>query len=126
MYSLFATIAILPLTFKEYVACIIWTIISTSASALIPHMNGMNHSGFVPLRRWSANRFENPGVIIPMRDDITVVMTTRAKAEPEPLSLFFAKLHTLLGLPSGLKSSPGSIMRQIPVNDLSKVSILTE
>ena len=43
--------------------------------------------------------------------------------EKAPCSFSFEKASILFGLPSGLKPSEGSNIRQIPVNDLSKFSI---
>ena len=57
---------------------------------------------------------------------MTVVSTTNAIAAPAPFKRFFANESTLFGFPPGSKLSDGSNIRQIPVNDLSNVSIGTE
>ena len=64
--------------------------------------------------------------MIPISDVITVVKITNAIAAPAPFKRFFANETTLFGLPPGSKLSDGSNIKQIPVNDLSNVSIGTE
>lgn len=50
---------------------------------------------------------------------------TKAMAVPAPARRLLAKASTLLGFPLGSKDSPGSNIMQIPVKDLSNVSMET-
>ena len=68
---------------------------------------------------------ENAGVIIPISAEISVVNTTNATAVFAPRRRLIANERTLFLLPDGANSSFGSNIRQMPVNDLSKVSIET-
>ena len=63
--------------------------------------------------------------MIPMSEVITVVIIVNATATPAPRIFSFAKATMLLGLPPGSKVSLGSNIRQMPVKELSKVSIGT-
>ena len=63
--------------------------------------------------------------MIPIKAEIRVQSTTKATEGPAPFRRFRPKARTLLGFPSGTKSSSGSIIRQMPVKELLKVSIST-
>ena len=64
--------------------------------------------------------------MMPRREVMTAVITVNATAVPAPLSFSRANSRTLLGFPPGSKVSEGSNIRQMPVKDLSKVSMGTE
>jgi hypothetical protein len=85
-------------------------------------MNGINHSEFCPVKSLSINIRENAGLMIPISDMVTVVITVNATATPAPRIFSFEKDIILLGLPPGSKFSEGSNIRHIPVKDLSKFS----
>ena len=86
----------------------------------------MNHSGFAPVSSLSRKILENAGYIIPISDEIKVVRITNVIAAPAPFNPYFANETTLYGLKHGSKFSDGSNIRQMPVNELSNVSIDTE
>ena len=71
----------------------------------------------------SINILENAGLMMEIRDEISVVIIIIANAAPVPFRRSFAKDIILLGAPPGAKSSEGSIIRQMPVNDSSNSSI---
>ena len=62
---------------------------------------------------------------MPVIEATAVVSTTKAIAAPAPASRLRANARTDRGLPPGSKLSFGSNIRQMPVNDLSKVSMET-
>ena len=64
-------------------------------------------------------------MITPISAEMRVVNTTKATATFAPLNRFTAKERTLFLFPEGTKLSLGSNIRQMPVNDLSNVSIDT-
>ena len=49
-------------------------------------MKGVSHSGLDPLSSRSRNVREKAGEIMPSREEIVVVSTTKATAVPEPRS----------------------------------------
>ena len=91
------------------------TVSSTAASAAMMAMKGPNHSGFCPVSSLSEKTLVMPGVIRPVSEEITVEITTSAKAAPQPASFRLAKRQMLFGLPDGSKLSPGQKFRQVPV-----------
>ena len=119
------TAAIFALILAANTACINDMIICIPDSAASAHINGMNQSGFCPVSNRSIKMRENAGSIIPMSEAITVVITVNATATPAPFIFALANASMLLGLPLGSNVSDGSNIKQIPVKDLSKVSIGT-
>ena len=99
--------------------------ICTAESAVSAQINGINQSGFCPVSNRSMKIREKAGLMIPMSEVITVVIIVNATATPAPRIFSLAKVIILLGLPPGSKESPGSNIRQMPVKELSKVSIGT-
>ena len=69
---------------------------------------------------------EKPGWMTPSSEEMMVQSTTKATAGPAPFRRTLAKASTLLGLPSGTKSGPGSIIRQMPVKERSNSSMDTD
>ena len=101
------------------------TRISSALMTQSPIRKGWNHSGFFPVSRRSRKTRENPGMMIPSRAETSVHSATKATAAPAPLSRLLAKASMLLGLPPGWKEAFGANRRQIPVKELSKVSMGT-
>ena len=57
------------------------TIITQNSS-----IKGVSHSGLLPLSRRSRKVREKAGLIMPTREEMVVVSTTKATAVPDPLS----------------------------------------
>ena len=85
-------------------------------------IKGSSQSGFFPVKSRSINILLKTGLIIPIKDEIVVVRTTKTTAVEVPLSRSFAYSKTDFFFPEGVKSSPGSIVIQMPVNSLSNSS----
>ena len=118
--------ASLPFILIVYTAFIHSTTSLTMPNNTRARVNPPSQSAFSPVSRRSRKMYENTLYMIPITEVIKVVSSRNTTAAAAPSSRFRANSSTDLGLPPGRKSSPGSNIRHIPVNALSKTSMDTE